>query len=72
MKITILVKANAKKQAVIKQEDGTYLLSVKSPPIEGRANEEVVELLAKHFNQPKRNVTILKGAHGKHKIVEIA
>ena len=71
MKITIQVKPNARKNEVELREDGTYLVKVSAPPIEGRANEKVIEVLSAHFKKPKRDIQILSGSRGKHKIVEI-
>lgn len=46
MKITVVVKPNARHESVEIQGDGTYLIRVNAPPQEGRANERVIELLA--------------------------
>ena len=71
MKITVQVKPNARKDEVLVREDGVYVVKVSVPPIEGRANERLIEILAAHFKKPKRSIDILAGAHGKKKIVEI-
>ena len=71
MNISVLVKPNARKDLVVLREDGVYLVHVSVPPVEGRANEKLVEVLAAHFGCAKRSVQILKGARGRHKIVQI-
>lgn len=71
MKLTITVKTNAKQQGVKKQPDGSFQVSVKSPPRQGLANEEVVEVLADFFSLPKRSLRIKHGLTGKRKIIEI-
>lgn len=71
MKINIQVKPNARKNEVTLREDGSLLVHLNAPPIEGRANEKLIEVLAKHFGKPKRNITIVVGKRGKHKIVEV-
>jgi uncharacterized protein len=71
MKITVQVKPNARRDEVLIREDGVYVVKVSVPPIEGRANERLIEILAAYFKKPKRSIDILAGAHGKHKIVEI-
>jgi uncharacterized protein (TIGR00251 family) len=53
------------------QEDGTWLALIKSPPVEGKANEELVTLLAKHFRCRKADVSIKAGASGRVKLVRI-
>ena len=71
MKITVHVKPNARQEAVTVREDGVYVVQVSVPPIEGKANERLIEVLSRHFHRPKRAIQILRGAHGRHKIVEI-
>jgi uncharacterized protein (TIGR00251 family) len=71
MKITVQVKPNARFNEVRKREDGSYLVKVSAPPIEGRANEKLIEVLSAYFGKPKRNIQILSGGRGKHKIIEI-
>jgi uncharacterized protein len=71
MKISVLVKPNARKDEVALREDGVYVVKVAVPPIEGRANERLIEVLAGHFKKPKRSFEIVSGQRGKHKIVEI-
>ena len=71
MKISVKVKPNSKKNEVVRQEDGSLLVRVTSPPVEGKANYQLLELLAEHFKRPKRDITILKGMKGHLKIVEI-
>jgi len=71
MKITVQVKPNARKDEVLVQADGTFTVRVSVPPIEGRANERVVEVLAEHFGKPKRSIQIVAGSRSRRKIVEI-
>ncbi len=71
MRISIKVKPNSRKNEVILQEDGSYLVRVTSPPVEGRANNQLLEILADHFDRPKRDVTILRGTKGRKKVIEI-
>jgi uncharacterized protein (TIGR00251 family) len=72
MRISIRVKPNAKKNAVEQLEPGHFRVSVTAPPVDNKANEKVIELLAFFFRKPKRAFTMLRGASGKEKVVEIA
>jgi uncharacterized protein len=71
MKITVQVKPNSRKETVTVRDDGVYVVQVAVPPVEGKANERLVEILSDHFKRPKRAIQILRGTHGRHKIVEI-
>ena len=69
--IQIRVKPNSRASLLAQSEDGTWLAQVKSPPVDGKANEEVVALVAKHFECRKSAVSIKSGASGRMKSVRI-
>ena len=71
MKITIRVKPNARKNDVQKVAENQFVVTVIAPPVEGKANEKVIEVLAEYFHKPKRSVTIVRGKTAKEKIIEI-
>ena len=48
-----------------------YEVRVKAPPIDGKANKELIELLAKYFQIPKRNIEIKSGFTSRSKIIII-
>ena len=53
------------------KEDGTWLAQLKSPPVDGKANEELLLLVSKHFECRKSDVSIKAGASGRVKLVRI-
>ncbi|WP_409478908.1 DUF167 domain-containing protein [Pseudobdellovibrio sp. HCB154] len=71
MKITVAVKPNSKKELVEQQPDGSYVVRVNVPPVEGRANERVIELLSEHFRLPKSLIALVGGQKSKKKIFSI-
>jgi len=50
---------------------GAVKLRLGAPPVDGRANEELVRFLASAFGVPRRQVTLLRGAGGRRKTVRI-
>lgn len=56
----------------IKVEDGTVQLRVTAPPADGAANEAVLRLLAAALGRPRRDLTLLRGAAARIKLVGIA
>jgi uncharacterized protein len=71
MKFKVTVKPNAKKNEVTRCDDGMLVIRVSVPPIEGKANEKVIELLSDYFNKPKRSISIISGFKGKSKVIEV-
>jgi uncharacterized protein len=52
-------------------EDGTIRMEIKAPPIEGKANKELIRTLAKLFNLNKSQIIIIKGLSSKNKLIRI-
>jgi uncharacterized protein (TIGR00251 family) len=46
-------------------------VKIQAPPIQGRANEALVEFLAKALEVPCRTVTLVRGGTSRHKTVRI-
>lgn len=71
MKKRVKVKPNSKQQSVEEQTDGSFIVHLKSPPVEGKANEELIKLLAKKFCVPQVKIRIKTGLSSRQKIIEI-
>ncbi len=69
--IQLKVKPGARVSRLSRQPDGVWLAQVKSPPVDGKANAEVIALVAKEFGCTKADVTIKCGAGGRVKLVTI-
>ncbi|MBL8202114.1 MAG: DUF167 domain-containing protein [Chromatiales bacterium] len=70
--IQVRVKPNARTSALEQLADGTWLAALKAPPVDGKANAELIALVARRFGQPKSRVSIRRGASGRVKLVTIA
>ncbi len=51
--------------------DGTLKVKLTAPPVDGAANEALIELLAEYFDTSKQKIKIVRGMTSKNKIVEI-
>lgn len=71
MKIFVKVKPQARVEKVEKVNENGFVLQVKAPPKEGRANQEAVELLSEYFHVAKSRIKIIKGHKSRNKIMEI-
>ncbi|MGV2827212.1 DUF167 domain-containing protein [Myxosarcina sp. GI1(2024)] len=71
MKIKIKVKPNSKQQEIETADDGSLIIRLKSPPVDGKANRELVTILAKKYRVAKNQIKIKSGANGKNKLIEI-
>lgn len=71
MKISVTVKPNAKEEKVVPQDDGGFVVAVKAPSREGKANARLPKVLAAYFGVAPSCVRIVSGASSRRKIVEI-
>lgn len=49
----------------------TYKIRLKAAPEKGRANEELLSFLSKHFSVPKQNFSIISGKTDRIKLIKI-
>ncbi|MBM4447287.1 MAG: DUF167 domain-containing protein [Chloroflexi bacterium] len=71
MKVRVKVVPNSKTDEVIR-EGGGFLVRVKEPAKEGKANKAVIKLLADYFEVPQKQVTISSGFGSRDKVIEIS
>ena len=71
MQKRVKVKPNSKQQKILEELDGSLTVYLKSPPVDGQANKELIEVLAKKFHISKSYITIKSGALSRQKLIEI-
>ena len=70
MLITVRVHPRAA-HAKTAWKDGVLEVWVTAPPVEGAANQAVLEAIATHFGVRASAVRLRSGSHGRKKLVEI-
>ena len=70
MRLKIKVIPNAKKNQIVEDKE-ILKVYVKARPVNGKANQAVVETLGKFFKVKKSRVKIIAGVKSREKIIEI-
>lgn len=70
--LQVKVKPRSRVSELSQAADGTWIAKLKAPPVDGKANEELVALVAERFQCSKAAVTIKAGASGRTKLVKVA
>ena len=70
MRHSIRVITRAKQNKVV-EEEGRVKVYLTAPPVEGRANQALIEVLAAHFQVRKGDIRIVRGEKSREKIIEI-
>lgn len=69
--IMVKVKPNAKASELRQEPDGTWTARLKSPPVDGKANAELIALVARQFGCPRSAVTLVGGAGSRIKRLRV-
>lgn len=69
--LRIKVKPNSRAASLAPAEEGWWVARVTAPPVDGRANEELIGLVAEHFGCPRSLVTVKSGGSGRTKLVTV-
>jgi hypothetical protein len=71
VKIRVKVTPNSKSEGVSREGD-IFLVRVKEPPKEGKANRAVIKLLAGYFEVSRGQISIISGFSSRNKTIEIS
>ena len=69
--VEIQVNPSSGRQKITLNANGILKLYLKSPPIKGKANAELIKFLSKALHLPKEKVTIIHGATSRKKRIKI-
>ena len=69
--ISVKVKPNSRVSLLSQADGGAWLAQLKSRPVDGKANEELLALVARHFGCRKSAVSLKSGASARTKLVRI-
>lgn len=71
MHLTIIAKPKKKQEKIIQINPTTYAVSVKEPPVNGRANEAIIKSLTRYFSISPSEITLVSGHTTKIKVFDV-
>jgi hypothetical protein len=69
--IQVKAKPSSRESSVEELEDGTFLVRLKAQPVDGKANAELIALLAAHFKVARASIKVKSGLAARSKLVSI-
>jgi uncharacterized protein (TIGR00251 family) len=69
-RVAVKVIPNAKKNEIVEHELN-LVVRITAPPVGGKANKEVIKILAEYFKIKKSSINIIKGEKSRNKLIEI-
>ncbi|MCL4538636.1 MAG: DUF167 domain-containing protein [Bacteroidetes bacterium] len=70
MYLKIKLHPNSKKNDVLRKAEDSFEVFVKAKPVEGKANEALLETLSDFLGIPRSRLRLVRGAVSRNKIVE--
>ncbi len=70
MKIEVRVSPRASR-CKVKEENGVWKVFLTRPAVDGQANDQLIEVLADHFQVKKYRIKIIQGKNNRNKVVRI-
>ncbi|MEK7542992.1 MAG: DUF167 domain-containing protein [Patescibacteria group bacterium] len=71
MKIFVTAKTRVRKEGIVSEGKNEFVICVKEPAKEGRANIAIRKVLANYFGVAPSRVRLVSGATSKHKVFEV-
>lgn len=72
MKLSLRVQPGAKRSALLARlASGEWKVAVAAPPVEGKANDAVLDLMCELLGLKRRQVSVARGAASRSKVLEI-
>ncbi|HEY9380873.1 MAG TPA: DUF167 domain-containing protein [Burkholderiales bacterium] len=70
--VAVHAQPGAKRSEISGLHGGRLKVRIAAPPLEGRANEALIDFLAQRLGLSRSKLRVLKGLQGRTKLVEIA
>jgi uncharacterized protein (TIGR00251 family) len=70
--LEVQVQPRSSRNQVVGEQDGRLKIKLTAPPVEGEANQALINFLAHLLELPRRNIKLLKGESSRHKLIEIS
>ena len=70
--IDILARPGASRSEMLRHDPRGLVIALAAPPDRGKANAELIELLARMLDVPRSAVSVIRGASARHKTVQIS
>lgn len=72
VRLHLFIQPQSSKNEIVGLHNGELKIKLTSPPVDGKANEGLIEFLSDLFKKPKRDFTLVKGETNRHKTVQIS
>ena len=69
--VTVRLEPGAKRNALVREQDGVLHVSVAAAPVDGKANAALCKLIAKRAGVARARVSVIRGERSREKVVQV-
>lgn len=69
--IDVLIQPRSSRDEIVGMHEGRLKIKISAPPVDGKANERLTEVLSKAFRVSKSSIEIIRGKSSKLKTVRL-
>ncbi|MDD2586445.1 MAG: DUF167 domain-containing protein [Syntrophomonadaceae bacterium] len=69
--LEVKVQPRSSRNQIVGEQEGALKVKLTAPPVDGEANQALINFLARLLGIPKRDIIILKGETSRHKYIEL-
>jgi uncharacterized protein (TIGR00251 family) len=69
--VQVVARPGASRQGIVRVEPRGLVVALNSPPEKGRANDELIDFLARTASVPRSTITIARGDTSRHKTIRM-
>lgn len=71
-KLSVRITPGAKRNAITALKEGIWCIKIAAPPVEGKANEELIAYLSQLLGVRRSSLSVLKGRTSRNKLVSVS
>lgn len=71
VRLHLFIQPKSSKNEAVGLHNGLLKIKITAPPVDGKANEGLIEFLSDYFDIPKRDIVLVRGDTGRTKTVEL-
>lgn len=71
IRLSFRIQPGAPRNSVAGVASGVWKIRIAAPPVEGKANRELIDYLSEVLDIPKSNIAVVRGETGRDKVVSI-
>lgn len=71
IRVEVKVQPRSSRNQIAGEQEGALKVKLTAPPVEGEANQALIDFMARFLKLPRKNIVLLRGETARNKLIEI-